>query len=164
MRRSAVVTSLLLPLAALGASLGACAGQQATQTASERWTELRTPRFVVWTDGDPETARGLIGDLERFHQLALATTGAEEVEAAPPLRVFIAKDHASFVSLTHADPRTHGLFAATRTGNYAIVEASALASDEHGAGGRAALFHEHTHYLLAVRGSRVPSWYSEGLA
>src|SRR5690348_7448751 len=87
-----------LPAAIMLAGLCACA-PRAAQTARGTWYELRTPRFRAWTDGEPETARVLLEDLERFHQVLLTLTSAEERAAAPPLRIFVAKDQRSFNAL-----------------------------------------------------------------
>jgi len=143
--------------------LVACSTRPA-ETARNRWYEARTARFQIWTDGDPDVARDLIADLERFHQVMIARTNTEEHEAAPPLRIVVTKDRHSYVSLS-GDRRSLGIFVARPRGNYAIVDGSPL-------GGRAAqgltvrsvLFHEYTHYLMAASNARVPSWYNEGFA
>ena len=145
--------------------LCACGGTRPKEVAKGAWFELRTERFTVWTNGDPELATALIDDLERFHQVLRALTSAEEREAAPPLRIFLAKDRASFASLTQQGRDTYGLFRATLRGNFAIIDASALnVPDTVMASSRAILFHEYTHYVLSEAGARVPSWYNEGLA
>jgi hypothetical protein len=155
--------------AALLALSAGCA-TTAAETAAGRWHELRTPRFQLWTDGDPEQARALVLDLERFHAVMLAKTSAEERSAAPPLRIFLAKDRASFVAWT-GRPDHSGLFVATARGNYAMVMArpgvDAAEEDPQAptdAGSRHVLFHEYTHYMMAAQGARVPSWYNEGFA
>src|SRR5262245_14427053 len=89
----------VLPALWLTALVQACATTTAVETARNPWHEVRSPRFQLWTDGDPERGRALVEDLERFHQVALQTTTAEEREAAPPLRIFLAKDAASFAAL-----------------------------------------------------------------
>ena len=146
--------------------LGGCSTTAlATQTAKGQWHELRTPRFAVWTDGDPELARSLVVDLERFHQLLRVQSAAEEREAAPPLRVFVAKDHATFLALTEASRELRGLFRVTMRGNYAIIDGTTTANASVlEVGSRTLLFHEYTHSMLAASGARVPSWYNEGLA
>jgi hypothetical protein len=155
--------------AALTLTLGGCA-TTAAETAAGRWYELRSPRFQLWTDGDPQAAQALVLDLERFHAVMLAKTTAEERSAAPPLRIFLARDRASFAAWT--GKRSHsGLFVATSRGNYAMVTAQpGVDKDEEDPqapidpGSRHVLFHEYTHYIMATQGARVPSWYNEGFA
>lgn len=143
-----------------------CATTSATQPAGAQWYEVRSPRFQLWTDGDPEEARRLVTDLERFHQVAMSTTSAQEREAAPPLRIFLAKDDASFKSLLPGTAKlARGYFVPTSRGNYAILAGSdGEASSLQGPGGRTLLFHEYAHYILSLDGARVPSWYNEGFA
>ena len=154
-----------LPAAIVLAGLSACA-PRATQTARGTWHELRTPRFRAWTDGDPEPVRVLLEDLERFDHVLRALTSAEEREAAPPLRIYVAKDDRSLRSLTGARANIQGLFKPTLRGNYAIVGggANVEADDPYAIARRAVLFHEYTHYVLSMSGARVPSWYNEGFA
>lgn len=152
-------------LAILLASLCGCA-PRATTMASGTWHELRTERFRAWTDGDPEAVRVLLEDLERFDYVLRALTSGEERSAAPPLRIFVAKDQRSFRALLGARSNLGGLFAATLRGNYAIVggTAEAEADDPYALASRAVLFHEYTHYVMSTSGARVPSWYNEGFA
>jgi len=152
-----------LVLAGLTA-LGGCA-HTATAVAAEPWHELRSPRFAAWTDGDPEQARALLLDLERFHTVLLAKTTAQDRQGMPPLRIFLTKDPNSFRALTGAPMQARGLFVPTDRGNYALVGADSLGPAAKGAlSGRQVLFHEYTHYILASNGSQVPSWYNEGFA
>jgi hypothetical protein len=163
-------SSLWALAAVLAASLGAlCAcGPRATRAAQGSWYTLRTPRFEAWTDGDVEPARALLLDLERFHHVMRAVTSAEERDGAPPLRIFIAKDTASFRALAGVDKQEIvGLFRATTRGNYAFIDMSKV-GDEHDEpwqiSDRSLLFHEYTHYMMSQSAPRIPSWYNEGFA
>lgn len=149
---------------ALALALSGCM-TTALQTASGgAWHEVRTPRFVAWTDSDPVQAAALLRDLERFHRVALKTTSAQEREGVPPLQILIARDPNTFRAWTGQNTAVvAGLFKATMLGTLAFV--SAQASDKDGElSSRHILFHEYTHYLMASSGARVPSWYNEGFA
>jgi tetratricopeptide (TPR) repeat protein len=140
-------------------------GARAAETARNPWYEARTARFQVWTDGEPEAARSLVADLERFHEVIMAKTTAEERDAAPPLRIFLAKDRRSFASLTGARFNVLGQLISSARGNYAIMNSASI--DQHPElqlTPRAILFHEYTHYIMAASNARVPSWYNEGFA
>ena len=163
--RRAFILLLMLCCAVLTGGAG-CATTTATETARGTWFAVESPRFRVWTDGDPEQARALVVDLERFHQVAMRTTTAEEREAAPPLRIFLAKDAASFRALTGQGGMVAGTFRTTYRGNYAITEGQSFGGgfSREDMSDRNVLFHEYAHYILAVQGARVPSWYNEGFA
>jgi tetratricopeptide (TPR) repeat protein len=164
----APVSALALTICAL--CLGSGCATTAAEAARGQWYEVRSPRFELWTDGDPELARSMVQDLERYHQVALATTTATEREAAPPLRIFLAKNSASLGALLPSQKLPEGvslagIFHPTYRGNYAIVNSVGLAaSGGEELTGRVALFHEYAHYILALQGAQVPSWYNEGFA
>jgi len=164
-------------IAALAFAPGcATAGAAAAKTTAAQWYEVRSPHFQLWTDGNPHEVRGLALDLERFHEVMLSKTRAEERSAAPPLRIFVAKDEASFRALTGL--RFSGVFSATYQGNYALITSQPRAAagqdtkPEQASPGEAGLepdsrdvlFHEYAHYVWASGGARVPSWYIEGFA
>jgi tetratricopeptide (TPR) repeat protein len=73
-----ITASLTLGLSAFLLASG-CA-TTAAEAARGQWYSVSTPRFQVWTDGDPQLARGMVEDLERYHQVALRTTTAEDRE------------------------------------------------------------------------------------
>ena len=81
--------------------LTACASD-AFRTAGRQWSEVRSARFRVLTEGDVEQARALVLDLERFHQVMLAKTSAEERVGAPPLQILLARDARTLKALTGA--------------------------------------------------------------
>jgi tetratricopeptide (TPR) repeat protein len=146
--------------------ISGCATTSAALTAKGNWYEVASPRFLVFTDGDPEQARALVADLERFHSVLLATTTAEAHDGAPPLRIFLAKSESSFNAWAppHDRPGLLGLFLATSRGNYGIANGETLRESDSEPGSRIVLFHEYTHYMMAAKGARVPSWYNEGFA
>jgi Flp pilus assembly protein TadD len=147
------------------AVLSGC-GTAAMHTAGGSWYEVRSPRFALWTDGEPERARALVADLERFHAVMLAMTTAEDRLSAPPLRIFLAKDRASFLAWTRGHMKSAaGFFKSSGHGNYAVIDPGP--HDGGGIGefrGREVLFHEYTHYITTMHGVRAPSWYDEGFA
>jgi hypothetical protein len=150
-------------------ALGCATAATAAETARGQWYEVRSPRFQLWTDADPALARSLVEDLERYHQVMLATTTVEEREAAPPLRIFLAKNGASFNALLSAKKMApgairSGVFRPTYRGNYAIVDAEETGATPLGMTARSILFHEYAHYVLAMQGVQVPSLYNEGFA
>lgn len=150
--------NLLLAFSALW--LTACA-TTAVDVASGSWHEVRTARFQALTDSDPQEAAALLQDLERFHRIVQRVTTAEEREGALPVMLWIARDKKTFRALTNQN--LGGLFAQTMFGNLAFVTAQrAEAAGELST--RHILFHEYTHYLMAIHGAQIPSWYNEGLA
>src|SRR5262249_34444019 len=144
------IRAIFLYLACAATVFAAGCATTAVETARNDWFEAKSPRFEVWTDGDQEQARALVVDLERFHQVVMATTSAEEREAAPPLRIFLARNQDEFVALTGAKGAS-GIFRPTYRGNYAILEGRPAAeSSSTKASDRVVLFHEYSHYILSL--------------
>jgi hypothetical protein len=150
--------SLAFTVSAL--TLAAGCATTAAEAARGHWYAVSTPRFQVWTDGDPQLARGMVEDLERYHQVALRTTTAEDREAAPPVRIFLAKDSSSMGALAPMAKLAPGviragIFTSTYRGNYAVVNSK---DDTDAAGeqltGRAVLFHEYAALRSRARSSR----------
>ena len=148
----------------VGCLFTACA-TTATETASKgHWVEIRSQRFVLWTDGDPTRGSRMVEDLERFHQVMQRSTNAEERVGAPPLRIFLARHTSSFRAWFPAHKLLTGLFVPTERGNFALIDGSGGGAGPGQAPGQHILFHEYTHYVMAMQGARVPSWYNEGFA
>lgn len=151
-------------LFAISALLMGCAHHDAMRSAEAGWYVARTPRFEVLTDSDPEKAKALAEDLERFHQVLILRTTAEERPGAPPLRVFMTGDRSDYRALG-GHKRTAGMFKATTHGNIAIVDLEqSQAREALGVTSRQILFHEYVHYVQALSGAPIPSWYAEGMA
>jgi tetratricopeptide (TPR) repeat protein len=150
----------LLVGVAMVAGAGGCK-TTAMEAARGNWHQIESAHFRVWTDAKPERGQKLAVDLERFRQVLLSQTTAEEPEAAPPLSIVLPRNREGFRALTHNDEFV-GLFQSTPRGNFAF----AIASGDSGgrATGAEILFHEYTHHMMAVNGARVPSWYDEGFA
>lgn len=150
--------SVLVAFSAL--CLTACA-TTAVDTASGSWHEVRTARFSAVTDADPQEAAALLQDLERFHGVVQRVTTADEREGVLPVQIWIARNAKTFRALTKLD--SAGVFKASALGNLAFVTAQHVERKDE-ISSRHILFHEYTHYLIAVHGARIPSWYNEGLA
>jgi hypothetical protein len=161
----ALRTTAALSIACALAALTACSTTAKDTASRGTWVEVRSPRFVLWTNGDAERASRLVADLERFHQVLLRTTNAEERVGSPRLRIFLARHNSAFKAWSGAGKTTAGLFVATERGNFALVDGSSAATADRGQDpGAHILFHEYTHYVMAMQGARVPSWYNEGFA
>lgn len=155
-------------------------GGKVSAAARATWYEARTRRFSVVTDGDPDQARTLAHDLERFRAILLKTTTFEERPASPPLRVFMTEKYSRYAAL--GGPRGYiGGFHGTIRGDFALVAlgahlcksyrthgalrscpSAAAASDTEEA--RAILFLGYVFSVQAQAGTGMPSWYAEGLA
>jgi hypothetical protein len=146
-----------------------CATITAAETAGRTWHELRTTRFRIATDGPVDLARNLAEDLERFHEVLMRETTAEEREAAPPLRIVLLQDADSLAALVPQARLQSGVswvgsFVPSPRGNFVVLHTDPLTGAAREEQGRRRLFHEYAHYVMAMAGARAPSWYDEGFA
>jgi len=160
--RVAFVPLLLLTTAtsALGCSN---AGSPSTALVSpdaggRTWYELRSPRFVLYSDLKLAKAKTLLLELERTHQSLRDLAFSYATEPPGPTVVLAFRDHRSFEEVApenaaaffrpSADPRVPTIFL-----EGALTDAS-----------RASVQHELTHRLLYFYVPSAPTWLHEGLA
>jgi len=132
---------------------------------SDRWIEVRSPRFTVVTNSGVVQGRRIAAQFERirsiFHQ------SYPEIENDPELPVVIlaVKRKDQFRQLapkTYSSKQslaTHGLFVHASDKNYILMRLDAEAGNPY-----PLVFHEYTHVFLREAYDRMPLWLNEGLA
>ena len=154
MRRHLVVLFLMFTtLAASGSS------------APDRWTEIRSPHFVVLTNSNEKNGRHIVNQLEQMRSVfqRIFPTLASDDDA--PMTVFALKDKKSFQSLEPAAYLAKGqldlagYFMQSSEGNYIL-----LRLDAQGEHPFAIVYHEYTHYMLRKAEEWLPAWLDEGMA
>jgi hypothetical protein len=158
LKRSAVLVCSVL-IAVTG-----CSAFQSGSGASKKggaWREIRTPHFVLRTDGDSDDARRALAEFETAYEVLHAILFAGDPGAATPMRVVLfehgadlhqfipAGAVAAFYSPPPNDPDGEAVM---------LLETSV--SDE----ARRMFVHEMTHAFIARCFSQVPIWLNEGLA
>jgi tetratricopeptide (TPR) repeat protein len=131
--------------------------------AGDTWIELKSPHFVVISDGGPARAREVAGTLERIR--AFFENALPEVALSPdPVRIFAVEDEKGLESLVPEYGRLglsapSGLFRPGFGGNDI-----ALRLDLRGERKHAVLYHEYVHLLTRRTLGSLPLWLNEGLA
>jgi len=132
---------------------------------SDRWIEVRSPRFIIVTSSGISQGRRIAAQFERirsiFHQ------SYPEIENDPELPVLIlaVKRKDQFRRLapnTYSSKRslpTHGLFVRASDKNYILMRLDPEAGNPY-----PLVFHEYTHVFLRETYDRMPLWLNEGLA
>jgi len=127
----------------------------------DAWREIRTPHFVLRTDGDSDDARRALTEFETAYEVLRAILFAEDPGAAAPMRVVLFEHGADLhqfippgaVAAFYSPPPNDPEGEATM-----LLETSL--SDE----ARRLFVHELTHAFIARCFSQVPIWLNEGLA
>jgi len=133
--------------------------------AANRWTEIRSPHFIVLTNSSEKNGRHIANQLEQMRSVfhAIFPTGTSDDDV--PLTVFALKDKKSFQAL---EPTAYlakdqlelaGYFQRSTERNYIL-----LRLDAQGEHPFAIVYHEYTHYMLRKSENWLPPWLDEGLA
>lgn len=143
----------------IGAMLALLVAAGANPTAAG-WREVRTPNFVIYSDGSERSLRASAARLEDFDQLLRRLTST----SAPPaerLAVYLV-DGAGDLAIVAGDaPGIGGLYAA-QTGGTAVI---ALRGDAPGMTALEMLQHEYAHhFMMRYHPVYYPAWYVEGFA
>ncbi len=139
--------------------------QARARSKPEVWRELRSPHFVVITDGGLSEARVVAEHFERIRAVFLKVSPNMDVDPAAPVMILAAKDERELKELLpgyweqkgHMHPA--GLFVGGKDRNYV-----ALRMDANEDGSFHVVYHEYVHLLESLNFPVLPVWVSEGLA
>jgi len=156
---SALPTCLVLALAAAGPARAQNADLPPEQ---DRWIEIRTPSFVLWSDGSERNAREVAWRLERLRAVLGQLNPGLKLTSPNPTYVFVFRTTAAFKPYRRV---YNGK--AVDVGGYFIThpEASWVAvngdprSDEE-----SIINHEYLHSILRNNYPSLPLWFNEGMA
>jgi len=160
LRRAAGLIPVLACLVASGVS--AARAESVVPEAGERWIEVRTAHFTLFSNASENRTREIGGHLELFRAALARLVAGLEVNSPLPTWVYVFKSDASFapykkrVGLGPAN--VSGAFAAHRDGNYVALDAS-FSNDPWGV-----VYHEYLHYFLNNNFEEIPLWFNEGMA
>lgn len=127
-------------------------------TPTPSWIEVSSPRFVILSTMSEQDTKRLARELEQFHALIHALTGAGAIDSAIPTRIFVfslEKDYLRFGSET-----TAGYFNAGLRENHIVLsgESDLLTAKN-------IVLHEYVHFTVRNGTSTsYPIWYDEGFA
>jgi Flp pilus assembly protein TadD len=139
--------------------------QAQARSKPEVWRELRSPHFVVITDGGLSEARVVAEHFERIRAVFLKISPSMHVDPARPVTILAAKNEHELRKLLpgYWEQKGHmhpdGLFVGGKDRNYVALRMDA---DENG--GFHVVYHEYVHLLESLNFPVLPVWVSEGLA
>lgn len=154
MRRHLVVLFLMFATAVASAA-----------PAADRWTEIRSPHFIVLTNSNEKSGRRIANQLEQMRSVFQKIFPTMASDDDSPMTVFALKDKKSFQTL---EPEAYlakgqldlaGYFMRSEEANYIL-----LRLDAQGEHPFAVVYHEYTHYMLRKTEDWLPAWLDEGMA
>jgi tetratricopeptide (TPR) repeat protein len=134
------------------------------QIQAHKWIEVRSPHFLVVTDGSERQGRQLAGRFEAIRSVFEETLGLK-VESGKPFVVMGFKDEKSMRAVMpefwKEKGRAHpvGWFQPAEDKVYAVIRLDAGEDGPY-----ATVYHEFTHMVLDLNVRSLPLWMEEGLA
>jgi hypothetical protein len=131
----------------------------------ESWVEVRTPHFIVASNGSEKDARNLSEQFEQIRNLFQTFLGFKKLDPPQPIRILALKDERTMSRLLpdywaekgHVHPA--GLFVSSQDGNFILEQMDAQGETRYHI-----LYHEYTHAMVRLNFNYLPPWLNEGYA
>jgi tetratricopeptide (TPR) repeat protein len=131
----------------------------------EPWVEVRTPHFIVASDGGEKTARRVADQFELVRRVFQATMPGAHLDTGIPIEILAARDGKSFATLFPEYPfdkrheQPFGAFISGIERNYI-----ALRTNSNGPVPYEDIYHEYARLVLKLSYHSLPPWLEEGYA
>lgn len=130
---------------------------------SARWTEARSPNFIVYSEGSANSLRDSASLLEEYDQLLRTLTGTTAPPSVNPLKIYLVGSNSALRKISSLPPGAVGFYSAYVGGTAAF----AVRRNNPGPqlDGQDILLHEYAHHFMSrYYPAYYPTWYSEGFA
>src|ERR1700704_6251067 len=155
---------LFLPLLAGSLSPAARSADKKNEKV-EPWVEIRTPYFVVMSDGGEKTAHRVADQFEQVRRVFQATMPNAHFDTGVPIQILAAKDGKSFATLLpeypfdKRHPQPEGLFVSGAEKNYIVLRTNVSGPIPY-----EDIYHNYARLILKLSYHSLPPWLEEGYA
>jgi Tfp pilus assembly protein PilF len=131
---------------------------------TENWLQVRTPHFVIVTNGSEKQGRRVADQFERMRAVFQKLFPHLQIDLDSPIVVLAIKDEKDFRALEPTEYlakgqlKLGGLFLRSQDKNYVLMRLDAEGDHPY-----SVIYHEYTH-LLTSKADWMPLWMNEGLA
>ncbi|MEJ2110419.1 MAG: hypothetical protein P8Z37_10985 [Acidobacteriota bacterium] len=131
----------------------------------DRWVEIRSSNFTVYSDAGEKNARRVAEEFEKFHAVIRRLIPSLHAVPAVPTIVLAAKNERTLQSLLpqfwseRGKARPSGIFVGGPEKNYVALRINM--DDDYR---YHVLYHEYVHLLMRLNFPPLPVWLNEGLA
>jgi tetratricopeptide (TPR) repeat protein len=131
----------------------------------EPWVEIRTPHFVVMSDGGEKTARRVADQFEQVRRVFQATMPNAHFDTGVPIQILAARDGKSFATLLpeypfdKRHPQPEGLFVSGAEKNYIVLRTNASGPIPY-----EDIYHNYARLVLKLSYHSLPPWLEDGYA
>jgi tetratricopeptide (TPR) repeat protein len=142
-----------------------CASAASAKGKPEVWLEVRSPHFLVVSNGNEQQAQRVADQFERIRAVFHMVFPNLRVDPSAPIIVIAARNEKTFepllpkAMLAKGAARAAGLFQSGPEKNYVLLQLNASGENPYHV-----LYHEYTHLLLHQSPVALPPWIDEGLA
>src|SRR5499425_1416088 len=129
------------------------------------WLAMRSPHFVVVTNGSEKQGRRVADQFERMRSVFHALFPKLQIDPGAPIVVLAIKDEKDFRALepeaylAKGSLKLGGLFLRAPDKNYVLMRLDAAGDHPY-----SVIYHEYTHFLFRRSADWMPLWMNEGLA
>ena len=160
--RSILAVAVLASVAILLAPV-AETDEQKLPKQKERWIEVRTANFTLFSNANEKMTK-LAGDnLEQLRAVLRTLFGGMKLSSPVPTYIFVFDDAKSFepygLFYEGKAKRLGGYFSAGRHANNVAIVGHQYSTDVS-----SIIYHEYLHYVLSTNQAELPLWMNEGLA
>ena len=132
--------------------------------SDESWVEVRSPNFIVFSNGGVDRARQVALDFELVRAVAQQAIPALDADPRQPILIFAVDGEDSLRELVpqfweRRGPRPAGVFQRGPHTHHIALRIDASRGDRY-----RIVFHEYFHLLTALNLRHVPRWLDEGLS
>jgi tetratricopeptide (TPR) repeat protein len=131
----------------------------------EPWVEVRTPHFVVMSDGGEKMTRRVLDQFEMVRRIFQATMPNARFDTGTPIQVLAAKDGKSFATLLpeypfdKRHPQPEGLFVSGNLKNYIVLRTNVSGPIPY-----EDIYHSYAQLVLKLSYHSLPPWLEQGYA
>jgi len=148
------------------------AGAQELPGKGDRWLDVRTENFRIFSEVSEKRTAALVRELEQFRAVLYGKVLNVEPVVSVPLYVFVFENASSIARYKPEIARAY--FRADHLGHYIVLNATPSAVPSMNARRQQLnpyahypfhdAYHEYVHHALEERFARLPSWVNEGIA
>ena len=129
----------------------------------EPWVELRTPHFVVASDGGEKTARRVADQFEQVRRVFQATMPNARFDMGVPIQILAARDGKAFATLLpeypfdKRHPQPEGLFVSGSEKNYIAMRTNVFGKIPY-----EDIYRDYARLVLKLSYHSLPPWLEDG--
>lgn len=138
-------------------------GEHKLPRQKDRWIEVRTPNFTLFSNAGEKMTKRAGDNLEQLRAVLNTLFGDMKFSSPVPTYIFVFDSAKSFqpygLYYEGRAKQLGGYFSGGRYANHV-----AIVGNQYGSDVSSIIYHEYLHYVLSTNHAELPLWMNEGLA